>query len=369
MKTGKIRKLSMAALLTLSLAVPLSGGNCAAAAKPENLIHMQPTYRDVLVANVQNDNGAPRQLRMNIFVPPQSKSEKVPVLVFVHGGGWAKGTYEGDDALQKTAALEQKGNNALMAQDNNSAYKIFKDVLNHGIAFVSVDYRLNSEAAFPAQIYDVKAAVRFIRAHAAEYGLDAERIAIAGTSAGAHLATELAVTSGNKALEGDEGGNLAYSSSVKACVDYYGPTNLLTMAPEMNPALESPDKAAETHDSVRANESILLGFTGEGQGVGTLRKIDAAGDTSSPYWHMVEMAKLASPVYQVTKDAPPFFIAHGGHDSLVPIQQSISLQKALTDAGVENIFMCNSQAPHGYQGEDTNKAMMRWLCRQLGVSD
>ncbi len=367
MRAGKLRKLSVTVLLSLAMAVPLTGGCCEAADKSENLIDMQPTYRDVVVANVQNDNGASRQLRMNVFVPPKVNEGKVPVLVFVHGGGWAKGTYEGDDAKQKVADPATNGNNALMAQDNNSSYKIFKDVLNHGIAFVSVDYRLNSEAAFPAQIYDVKAAVRFVRAHAAEFGLDAERIAIAGTSAGAHLAAELAVTNGNKALEGDEGGNLEYSSGVKACVDYYGPTNLLTMAPEMNPSLEAPDKAAETHDSVRANESILLGFTGKGQGVGTLRKIAEANDTTSPYWHVVEKAKLASPVYQVTKDAPPFFIAHGGHDSLVPIQQSLSLQKALTDAGVENLFVCNSQAPHGYQGDDTNKAMMRWLCRQLGV--
>ena len=367
MKAGKLRKLSLAALLSLALAVPMTGGNCKAA---ENLINMQPTYRDVVVANVQNDNGAPRQLRMNVFVPPKANEEKVPVLVFVHGGGWARGSYEGDDAQQNTSNTAQAGNNGLMDTDNTSSYKIFKDVLNHGIAFVSVDYRLNSEAAFPAQIYDVKAAVRFVRAHAAEYGLDPERIAIAGTSAGAHLAAELAVTSGNKALEGNEGnegGNLEYSSSVKACVDYYGPTNLLTMAPEMSTKLQDPAQAAETHDSVRANESILLGFVGEGQGVGTLRKVAEAQDKTSPYWKMVELAKLASPVYQVTKDAPPFFIAHGGHDSLVPIQQSISLQKALTDAGVENLFMCNSQAPHGYQGEDTNKAMMRWLCRQLDV--
>ena len=365
MKNGKLRKLSLAALLSLALAVPMSGGSCAAA---ENLVNMQPTYRDVVVANVQNDNGAPRQLRMNVFVPPKAKDAKVPVLVFVHGGGWARGTYEGDDAKQSAANMVQRGNNALMDKDNKSSYKIFKDVLNHGIAFVSVDYRLNSEAAFPAQIYDVKAAVRFVRAHADEYGLDAERIAIAGTSAGAHLAAELAVTSGNKELEGNEGGNLDYSSRVKACVDYYGPTNLLTMAPEMSTKLQDPAQAAETHDSVRANESILLGFVGEGQGVGTLRKVAEAQDKTSPYWNMVELAKLASPVYQVTKDAPPFFIAHGGHDSLVPIQQSISLQKALTDAGVENLFMCNSEAQHGYVGEDTNKAMMRWLCRQLGVN-
>ena len=364
MKAGRVKKLALAALLSLAIAAPL-GGSCEA--KTENLVQMPPTYRDVLVAEVKNDDGASRQLRMNVFVPQKAK-EKVPVLVFVHGGGWARGTYEGDDARQVPKAQVQTNAQAgLMARDNASAYKVFKDVLNHGIAFVSVDYRLNSEAAFPAQIYDVKAAVRFLRAHADEYGLDEDRIAVAGSSAGAHLAAELALTSGNKELEGDEGGNLSFSSSVKACVDYYGPTNLLTMAPEMSPALQDPAQAVETHDSVRAMESVLLGFTGEGQGVGILRKIDEAGDKSSPYWQMVELAKLGSPVYQVTKDAPPFFIAHGGRDSLVPIQQSISLQKALTDAGVENLFVCNSQAPHGYQGEDTNKAMMRWLCRQLGV--
>ena len=364
MKAGRVKKLALAALLSLAIAAPLGAG-CEAGARADNLVQMPPTYRDVLVAEVKNADGADRKLRMNVFVPPKAKG-KVPVLVYVHGGGWARGSYEGDDAKNVPQA-QASGQAGLMASDNASTYKVFKDVLNHGIAFVSVDYRLNSEAAFPAQIYDVKAAVRFVRAHADEYGLDAERMAIAGSSAGAHLAAELALTSGNKALEGDEGGNLAFSSSVKACVDYYGPTNLLTMAPEMSPALQDPAEAAETHDSVRAMESVLLGFTGEGEGVGTLRKVDEAGDKSSPYWQMVELAKLGSPVYQVTKAAPPFFIAHGGHDSLVPIQQSLSLQKALTDAGVENFFVCNSKAPHGYQGEDTNKAMMRWLCRQLGV--
>ena len=130
MKNGKLRKLSLAALLSLALAVPMTGGSCAAA---ENLVNMQPTYRDVVVANVQNDNGAPRQLRMNVFVPPKAKDAKVPVLVFVHGGGWARGTYEGDDAKQSAANMVQRGNNALMDKDNKSSYKIFKDVLNHGM--------------------------------------------------------------------------------------------------------------------------------------------------------------------------------------------------------------------------------------------
>ena len=367
MEKARWKEFSMAVMLSLFMTVPMWNGVSEAAAKTSNLVNMPPTYRDVVVADVKNDNGAERQLHMNVFIPPKAKGN-VPVLLFVHGGGWVAGTYEGDDALQKPVSTEQAGKNSLMSNDNSSTYKIFKDVLNHGIAFVAVDYRLNNEAVLPAQIYDVKAAVRFVRAHAKEYGLDPDRIAIAGSSAGAHLADEVALTSGNPALEGTEGGNLSYSSKVSACVDFYGPTNLLTMAPEMSTSLQTPAQAAEMHDSVRANESILLGFTGEGQGVGTLRKIDEAHDTSSPYWGMVEMAKLASPVYQVTKDAPPFFIAHGGHDTLVPIQQSISLQKALTDAGVENLFICNSEAPHGYQGEDTDKAMMRWLCNKLKVA-
>lgn len=365
MTKRKWKKLSVAALLSLALAIPLGGGQGEAA---ENLVNMPPTYRDVVVADVKNDDGAERQLHMNVFVPPEAKDAKVPVLVFIHGGGWAAGSYEGDDAkaVQETSRAVG-GNRTLMSRDNISSYRIFKDVLNHGIAFVSVDYRLNSEAAFPAQIYDVKAAVRFVRAHADEYGLDAERIAVAGSSAGAHLAAELALTSGNEKLEGYEGGNLEYSSSVMACVDYYGPTNLLTMAPEMSTRLQTPAEAAETHDSVRANESILLGFTSEGEGVGTLRQVAEANDKSSKYWPMVELAKLASPVYQVTKEAPPFFIAHGGSDSLVPTQQSISLQQTLTEAGVENLYMCNSTAPHGYQGENVNHTMMRWLCQKLGV--
>ena len=352
-----------AALLAAALSLP--AGGCAA--KQTDLKGMAPTYCDVVVAEVANEDGAPRTLKMNVFVPPHARG-KVPLLIFVHGGGWAAGSYEGDDALQSAETGAASGIGAQMAGDNASTYKVFKDVLNHGIAFASVDYRLNSEAVLPAQLHDVKAVIRFLRAHADAYGPDANRFAIAGSSAGGHLAAEAALTGDRPELEGDVGGNLGVSSSVMACVDYYGPTDLLTMAPEMSPALQSPEEAAETHDSVRANESKLLGFTGTGEGVGVLRAIRASGDTSSPHWSMVEKAELFSPVHQVTEAAPPFFIAHGGHDTLVPIAQSLRLQTALTDAGVANLFVCNSTAPHGYQESDTNEAMIRWLCRRFGIA-
>lgn len=358
--------------LTLSMGTHSLFSTAYAAEKPgtalqqtsaqQSLVTMPPTYRDVVVDTVKNANGSDHVLKMNVFIPPHTNN-KVPALIYVHGGGWAMGDYQGNDKIQ-TSPKQARGQ---MGRDNDKTYNVFKSVLDDGIAFISVDYQLNREAQLPAQIYDVKGAIRFVRAHADEYGIDANRIAIGGSSAGAHLASEAALTANIPELEGTVGGNLDQFSAVMACVDYYGPTDLLTMAQEMSPALQDKDKAIETHDSVRANESILVGATGgdKAAGVAELRSVLKSGDKSSPFWNMAKLAANASPVNHVTKDAPPFFIAHGGKDSLVPIAQSLRLQKLLNDAGVENIFVYNSQTPHGYQGETTNAAMRAWLKGKL----
>lgn len=255
----------------------------------------------------------------------------------------------------------------LMANDNRSSLEVFKQVVRHGITLVSIDYRLNSEAAYPAQIYDVKGAVRFIRAHAKEYSIDPNRIAVSGTSASAHLALLLATTNNNPAYEGTVGGNTQYSSAVSAVVDYYGPTDLLTMAPEMSASLQSATDAAKTHDAPDANESILLGFDKPGQGVGVLRKLYETHNTQSPNWSYVELALQGSPVYQVTPKTPPMFIAHGGRDTLVPIAQSYRLRDALIANGVENLFVSNSEAPHGNQGQLVNETMIKWIADKLNA--
>ena len=350
-------------LLILTIVMGMAGLNVKDE-NTQNLVNMAPTYKDVLVATVKNDNGENRDLRMNVFVP-KTNNKKVPLLVFVHGGGWAMGDYQGDDKSNNNQVNLTGQTVNQMSTDNQSSYKIFKGILNNGIAFASIDYRLNSEAKFPAQIFDVKGAIRFLRAHADEYGIDSERIAIAGTSAGAHLATLLATTNNINELEGTVGGNLNYSSKVMACIDFYGPTDLLTMGPEMDLSLQTKEQAAETHDSIRANESILLGFNKEGQGVGLLRKLKENNDTSSPYWNYVLLATKGSPVYQVTSDDPPFFIAHGGNDSLVSIQQSLRFKEALDKMGIENIYMSNSKAPHGNQGNIVNKAALNWITNKL----
>ncbi|MCB2358744.1 alpha/beta hydrolase [Clostridium estertheticum] len=373
----KIKIITISLLLVSTFVLPLVG--CSKKAKTSvptatattDQTSMAATYKDVVFANVTNDNGAKKDLKMNIF-KPQGVTKATPVFVYIHGGGWAMGDYQGDDAPKNAKAPKDakaapsKGQPTnQMSGDNASAYKIFKSILNNGITFVSIDYRLNSEAAFPAQIYDVKGAIRYIRAHAKEYGLDPDKIAVVGTSAGAHLANELATTGDVKELEGNEGGNLNYSSKVMACVDFYGPTDLLTMSTEMDPSLQSHKDAVATHDSPSANESKLLGFSKKGQGVGVLREIKDKNETSSPYWDKVKLAELASPINNVTSDDPPMFIAHGGHDALVPIQQSLRFRDALIKAGVENIFMSNSKGPHGYQGEDVNNAALTWVTKKL----
>ncbi|WP_077612511.1 alpha/beta hydrolase [Clostridium sp. Marseille-P2415] len=372
----KIKMISLSLLLAATIVLPFTGcsqktnDSTSTNSSTTDQTNMPPTYKDVVFATVNNDNGDKRDLKMNIF-KPQDKTEATPVLVYIHGGGWAMGDYQGDDAPKDLNASNDSLKNQTdrptgqMAGDNASSYKIFKSILNNGIAFVSIDYRLNSEAVFPAQIYDVKGAIRYLRAHAEEYGLDPDKIAVCGTSAGAHLAAELATTGDVDELEGDVGGNLDYSSKVIACVDFYGPTDLLTMSTEMDPSLQSHEDAVATHDSIDANESKLLGFAEEGQGVGVLREIRDKNDISSPYWDKVKLAELASPINNVTSDDPPMFMAHGGQDTLVPIQQSLRLREALNKAGVENTFMSNSEAPHGYQGEDVNNAAITWVTNKL----
>lgn len=346
-----------------------------------------PTYQDVLVAKVPVFDNKTKDLRLNIY-KPQNVTVPTPVLVYIHGGGWSMGTYAdpgtapNNDATANTAAQPNfmrvlgprpadnenaNAQNDLMSSDNRSSLEVFKEVVRHGITLVSIDYRLNSEAYYPAQIYDVKGAIRFIRAHANEYGIDPNRIAVSGTSAGAHLAALLGTTNNNPGYEGTVGGNIQYSSAVSAVIDYYGPTDLLTMAPEMSTTLQSPEDAAEIHDSPRAMESVLLGFNKDDQGVALLRQLYQANDRQSPYWPYVELAIQGSPVHQVTPQTPPMFIAHGGRDTLVPIAQSHRLRDALTANGVENLFISNSEAPHGNQGQLVNETMIQWIVDKLNA--
>jgi acetyl esterase/lipase len=191
------------------------------------------------------------------------------------------------------------------------------EYLAQGYAVASINYRLSQHAKFPAQIEDCKAAVRWLRAHAAEYRLDAKQIAAWGASAGGHLAAMLGTTGDVK--EFDVGGNLDQSSRVQAVVDYFGPTDFLQMDAHRLPN-------GMTHDPANSPESLLIG--------GAIQENK-------------DKTARANPITYVTSDDPPFLICHGDADQLVPHHQSELLDAALRKAGVTVTFYSVPGAGHG----------------------
>jgi acetyl esterase/lipase len=227
-------------------------------------------HKDIVYAEVPG-----RRLLLDLYMPSSTVSPYL--IVWVHGGAWHSGS---------------KASPPL-------------SFISSGYALASVDYRLSVDAKFPAQIHDIKAAIRYLRANANKLGYRSDKIVIAGSSAGGHLAVLVGVTNNDTKLEGDLGDFTRASSSVQAIVDYYGPTNFLTILKQSTP-----------HGvSVRAPAmALLLGETVE----------------NAP-----ELATLASPVHQVDKDDPPLLIFHGDQDIQVPINQSHELVGAYKRNGLK----------------------------------
>jgi acetyl esterase/lipase len=188
----------------------------------------------------------------------------------------------------------------------------------HGFAVAVISYRLSGEAIFPAQVHDCKAAVRWLRANAAAYNLDAKHIGAWGVSSGGYLATMLGVTDGVKALEGDLG-NGEESSCVQAVVDFYGRSDFLKMD-----EARLPD--GQIHDSADSPESQLIG---------------------APIQQVPERVREANPITYVNESAPPFLILHGTDDLLVPVNQSELLYASLKEAGVDAAFFELVGVGHG----------------------
>jgi acetyl esterase/lipase len=217
--------------------------------------------------------------KLDVYLPEEG-SGPFPVIISIHGGAFRMG----DKAdIQLTPMLEG---------------------LKRGYAVVSINYRLSGEAIFPAQIYDVKAAIRWIRANAATYKLNPGKMAAWGGSAGGHLASMAGTTAGVKELEDLKQGNETNSSSIIAVVDWFGPINFNTMDAQF----KISGKGKTDHDDANSPESELVG-----------KKITEAQN----------LVKYANPATYITKDDPPFLIQHGTLDPLVPTEQSIEFAKDL----------------------------------------
>ncbi|QDV77279.1 alpha/beta hydrolase [Botrimarina mediterranea] len=262
---------------------------------------LAPTHNDVVYGAIEPDDGGRRALHIDLWLP--QASDPTPLVVWIHGGAWMGGSY-------------------------NAPPIGLKQLLDRGFAVASVEYRLSGEAIAPAQIHDVKGAVRYLRANAEEYNLDPDAFAAWGSSAGGHLTALLATSGGVADAEGDIGGNLDHSSVIQAAVNYFGPTDLL----QMNADVRTPPGSVIDHDDPTAPESRLIGFDGAGKGVGVLR--DNLANPAAPFPEKAALARLMNPIEHVTANDPPMFIAHGDKDNVVPYQQSVRLEQALRNAGV-----------------------------------
>lgn len=250
------------------------------------------TFQAVIQADLEYANVDGTSLRLDLYTP-SGAAGALPTLLYLHGGGWALGD-KSDAAVERLVPL-----------------------VAHGLAVASANYRLVPSVRYPSPVHDVKAAVRWLRANAAEYGLDPDRIALGGASAGGHLASLAALTTGDAALEGDVGGHPGTSSAVQAVVAYF-PGSDLVLAGGRNPL-----------------ESQILGPPPMAALLG-LQRIDDD----------VELARSASPRYRVHAGAPPHLILHGDRDTMVNHEQSRVLHDALSSVGASSTFVLIGGAGH-----------------------
>ena len=252
--------------------------------------------------------GGHARQKLDLYLPAEPKG---PLLVYIHGGAWWGGSKEGVFHL---------------------------DLLDQGYAIASVEYRFSQDAVFPAQIQDCKAAVRWLRAHASDYGYDPERIAVCGDSAGGHL-TALMATTGDTG-EFDVGENLDQSSAIACGIDYYGPTDFVTWQP--------------------ASEDPMIQRGGKGSCLEQL--------FGGPTDEKLDLAKRASPVTWVTKEDAPLLILHGTGDPLVKVRQSELLVEDYKKAGIEVELDVIDGAGHGgpqFSDEKRRTEIHKFLDRHL----
>lgn len=258
--------------------------------------------------------------KLDIYLPDQLYGS-VPVIVSIHGGAFMMGDKRDGQIIPMLEGLKR------------------------GYAVVGVNYRMSGEAKFPANIHDIKAAIRWIRANAAKYHLNPDKIAVWGGSAGGNLSALAGTSGGVEELEDLALGNETFSSKVQAVVDWFGPTNFL----KMDEQLRKTGNGIPDHSNADSPESKVLG----------------AKITEIP-----RSVKKANPETYITGDDPAFLIQHGTKDGTVPTQQSEEFyDKLIKVLGAEKvtITLFQGEGHGGPQFEDPKNIdfVFRFLDKQL----
>lgn len=255
-----------------------------------------PNHQDVVYGTIDG-----RDLLLDIYLPQGAHTP--PLILWVHGGAWRGGNKN----------------------------RIPAGFVENGFALASLDFRLSTEASFPAQVHDIKAAIRFLRSESTSLGFRVDRIAIAGASSGGHLAALVGVTNGNSNLEGAIGDHQGESSNVQAIISYFGASNLTTILNQSTPHGLSVRKPAL---------DLFLGAQPE---------------------VVPEIAKMASPVFHVDANDPPLLLLHGDQDPQMPINQSHELEGAYLQHGLDVHFDVVYGAAHGgsqfFEGDHLQNAL------------
>ena len=263
--------------------------------RPELPVEIATRYADTV--EIRRDqpyaaNSNPRQM-VDVYLPKKRTSNRLlPVVAFVHGGGWAAGTRQ--FFTERACDLAASGD----------------------YVSVGVGYRLTNEAHWPAQIHDCKAAIRWIRGHAQELNIDPNRIGVFGGSAGGLLVSLLGTSGNVTTLDGNLGSFTNLSSRVACVVNICGPCDLTV-----------PLCTGRTAAMIRSNVTGLLG---------------------GPLPDKLDVAREASPITYISKETPPILTIHGKHDSLVDFQHSVRFDAALKQAGASSLLVPLEGVDHNF---------------------
>jgi len=258
--------------------------------EPVNKVEVEDLGDVLIIKNLEYKEG----LYLDLY-SPKGLEENVPAIIWIHGGAFISG----DKADNRNQALE---------------------LVENGYIVASINYRFSNEAIFPAQIEDVKASVRWLRANSEKYNID-ENIGVIGSSAGGYLSAMLGVSGGVD--EWDVGENLGKSSRVQAVVDLFGPVNFETLIEDCG------DSCVLDRVNDESPEGKLIGCN-----------LNECSDET----------EYASPEHYVSGDDPPFLIIHGDEDVTIPYAQSENFYDSLVASGVDAEFIFAEGYAHDKKG-------------------